>query len=76
MDLKVLKYKAFDDANALLWTEASIDPFTSKVSIQLRYDSTELLDEQVEAIRGYYLNAFSQLISDPTAKINVKGLIN
>jgi amino acid adenylation domain-containing protein len=68
-DLEVLSVQSFDQTYFNLTAYFNLLPVSNRLSIDLDYNPTELANEQVELIAGYYEKALQAIVASPQARI-------
>lgn len=77
-DVEVLpdvKRRASEETHFLLSADFAQSPISSQLNLLLQYDSTELAEEQVQAIAGYYLETLRRIAADPLERHNARTSI-
>ncbi len=62
--LREPRKRAFEEAHFLLTAAFGLNVFSSQVNLMLQYDSTELSEQQVRAITGYYVATLQRITND------------
>ena len=75
-NLEVLGEKFLAETNFPLLCEFSLDPFSAKVQLSLKYDSAEFCGEQVEAMGGYYARTLEAIARESSERYELRSLLS
>ena len=68
--LRDVKKRMFEEAHFLLTANFGLSVFSEQVNLMLQYDSSELSEEQVRALAGYYVETLERIARDPAESHN------
>ncbi|MEM1394343.1 MAG: amino acid adenylation domain-containing protein, partial [Cyanobacteria bacterium P01_H01_bin.150] len=63
--VQLLSSKSLAEADFALFTQFSLDEFSSKIYLKLQYDVNEFSSEQIEAIGNYYDRTLVAIVTEP-----------
>jgi amino acid adenylation domain-containing protein len=66
---------SYEETNFPLYVNFRLRPAATVVELDLRYDATELADEQVEALAGYFDAALAAMAREPAARCETGELL-
>ena len=75
-NLEILGEKFLAETNFPLLCEFSLDPFSAKVQLSLKYDSAEFCGEQVEAMGGYYARTLEAIARESSERYELRSLLS
>jgi amino acid adenylation domain-containing protein len=75
-DIQILEEKEFADTNYAFRVTFSLDLSTSRVQLALSYMNSDLSDEQVHAIGGYYANTLTAMVNEPLGRYESASLLS
>ena len=64
-DVQLLGYSGYEETNFTLTANFSLDLVSGNAHLGLNYHPTELTDQQVEVIGGYYLSTLTAMATEP-----------
>lgn len=73
--LHILEETSIEHTDLTLSAEFSLDASSSRIGLSLRYDPTQLCDEQIQAMACYYSNALTALVTNPDADYTTTSLL-
>ena len=74
--LELLGGEEVTETNFTLVTNFSINPITSQLLLNLKYDATQLSEDQIEAIADYYSRALAAIGANPTGRYRSQSLLS
>jgi amino acid adenylation domain-containing protein len=66
---------ALEETNFTVDASFSLSPSASLLTLTLDCDATQLSDEQIDAIGGYYRGVFERMTADPASRHDARGLL-
>ena len=75
-EVEVLEFKKAESTNFTLLAGFSLTHVTSEVRLELSYDATELCEQQIKLIAGYYTNVLKAMVDDPFAEHESQTLLS
>ena len=67
-DVQLLGYSGYEETNFTLTANFSLNLVSGNVHLGLNYHPTELTDQQLELIGGYYLSTLTAMATDPQSR--------
>jgi amino acid adenylation domain-containing protein len=67
-DAQLLGYSGYEETNFTLTANFSLDLVSGNAHLGLNYHPTELTDQQIEVIGGYYLSTLTAMATEPQSR--------
>ena len=75
-DLEILgPIRSWEETNLTLSTAFVLPPLSEQIILNLRFDTTQFSDDQIESISGYYTRILDLMLSDPYGRHEVQSFL-